>query len=93
MKTIFGLIICLLLLLTVNANCQSKMVKIDGGTYIPLYGRDSLQVTISDFEMDVYPVTNQLYLEFVKKYPKWKRSNVKKIFADENYLRDSAQFK
>ncbi|WP_347921830.1 formylglycine-generating enzyme family protein [Pontimicrobium sp. SW4] len=64
------------------------MVKIEGGTYIPLYGRDSLPVTISDFQMDVYPVTNQQYLEFVKKYPKWKRSNVKKLFADDNYLRD-----
>ncbi len=88
MKTIFRLIICLSLFWTVNANCQSKMVKIDGGTYIPLYGRDSMQVTISDFQMDVYPVTNQEYLEFVKKYPKWKRSKVKKLFADDNYLRD-----
>lgn len=64
------------------------MVKIDGGTYIPLYGRDSLVVTISSFKMDVYPVTNEQYLEFVKKYPKWQKSNVKKLFADDNYLRD-----
>lgn len=62
------------------------MVFIKGGTYTPLYGRDSMQVTITDFKMDVYPVTNKDYLEFVKKNPKWKRSNVKKIFADGNYL-------
>ncbi len=66
--------------------CQSKMVPIKGGTYTPLYGRDSLQVTISDFEIDVYPVTNNEYLKFVKKHPKWQRSKVKKIFADGNYL-------
>ncbi|MDO5979309.1 formylglycine-generating enzyme family protein [Flavivirga spongiicola] len=65
---------------------QSNMVLIKGGTYIPLYGRDSLKVTISDFEMDVYPVTNSQFLDFVKKYPKWKRSKVKKLFADGNYL-------
>lgn len=62
------------------------MVFIKGGAYTPLYGRDSMQVTITDFKMDVYPVTNKDYLEFVKKNPKWKRSNVKKIFADGNYL-------
>ncbi|WP_371824296.1 formylglycine-generating enzyme family protein [Lutibacter sp. A64] len=62
------------------------MVLIKGGTYIPLYGRDSLTVTIGDFQMDVYPVTNEEYLQFVKKYPKWQRSNVKSLFADGNYL-------
>lgn len=70
-----------------TAFCQSNMVSIKGGSYIPLYGRDSLKVTISDFEMDVYPVTNEAFLAFVKKHPKWQRSKVKKLFADDNYLR------
>ncbi|MGC1204309.1 MAG: formylglycine-generating enzyme family protein [Flavobacteriaceae bacterium] len=70
------------------ANCQSKMVSIKGGTYTPLYGRDSLKVRINDFQMDVYPVTNNAFLEFVKKYPKWQRSKIKKLFADDNYLLD-----
>lgn len=86
MKSILRLVIYGLLLFTVKVNCQSKMVSIKGGTYIPLYGRDSLKVTISDFEMDIYPVTNKEFLEFVKKNPKWKRSNVLRLFADENYL-------
>ncbi|MEC3905888.1 formylglycine-generating enzyme family protein [Tamlana sp. 2201CG12-4] len=76
------------LLFMLTGHCQSKMVAIKGGTYIPLYGRDSLKVTISDFEMDVYPVTNKAFLEFVLKYPKWQRSQVKKLFADGNYLID-----
>jgi len=62
------------------------MATIKGGTYTPLYGRDSLQVTIQDFKMDVYPVTNQQFLEFVKEYPKWKRSKVLRLFADKSYL-------
>ena len=86
MKTVLRLTICLLIFWVNTANCQSKMVTIKGDTYIPLYGRDSLQVTITDFQMDVYPVTNAQFLEFVKKYPKWQRSQVKKIFADNNYL-------
>ncbi|WP_291801517.1 formylglycine-generating enzyme family protein [Lutibacter sp.] len=75
-----------MLLMAVNANCQSKMVTIKGGTYTPLYGRDSLQVTISDFEMDVYPVTNEEFLAFVKNNSKWKKSKIIRLFADENYL-------
>ncbi|MGB1308348.1 MAG: formylglycine-generating enzyme family protein [Oceanihabitans sp.] len=86
MKTVLRLTICLLLLWVTKANCQSEMVTIKGGTYIPLYGRDSLKVTIANFKMDVYPVTNKQFVDFVKKYPKWQRSQVKKIFADDNYL-------
>jgi formylglycine-generating enzyme required for sulfatase activity len=62
------------------------MATIKGGTYTPLYGRDSLQVTIANFKMDVYPVTNQEYLEFVTKNPKWKKSKVIRLFTDESYL-------
>lgn len=86
MRTILRLAICIFFLWADNANCQSEMVPIKGGTYIPLYGRDSLQVTISDFSIDVYPVTNKEYLAFVKENPKWRRSKVKKLFADKNYL-------
>ncbi len=87
MKLIFRLILSgiSLFFLTV-AHCQSNMVSIKGGSYIPLYGRDSLKVAITDFQMDVYPVTNEAFLEFVKKKPKWQRSKIKKLFADDNYL-------
>lgn len=71
---------------TTVLNCQSKMVPIKGGEYIPLYGRDSITVSIQDFMMDVYPVTNQEYLTFVKVNPKWRRSKAIKLFVDESYL-------
>lgn len=86
MKIIMRLTVWFLFLTTVYTNCQSKMVSIKGGEYIPLYGRDSMKVTIGDFYMDVYPVTNQEYLQFVKKNPEWKRSRVLKLFADASYL-------
>ena len=88
MKTILRLTICILLLNTISANCQSKMVPIKGGKYIPLYGRDSMKVSISDFQMDVYPVTNKEYLEFVKENPNWQRSKAIKLFVDGRYLID-----
>ena len=86
MNTTFRLTISLIFFWVYNVNCQSEMVSIKGDTYTPLYGRDSLQVSISDFEMDVYPVTNQEFLIFLDTHPKWKRSNAKKLFVDGNYL-------
>ncbi|RAJ11578.1 formylglycine-generating enzyme family protein [Arenibacter echinorum] len=65
---------------------SEQMVSVKGGTYIPLYGVDSTAVTVDEFTMDVYPVTNKEYLKFVQEYPEWKKSKVKKLFADGNYL-------
>ena len=72
----------------VKINPDVKMVTIKGGKYQPFYGSDSALVEVQDFLLDERPVTNQEFLDFVKKNPKWKRSNVKAIFADETYLRD-----
>ncbi|AOW16714.1 hypothetical protein LPB03_04195 [Polaribacter vadi] len=88
MKIILRLAIFLIFLNSINLNCQSKIVKIKGGEYIPLYGRDSLMVTIDDFWIDVYPVTNKEYVDYVKKKPNWQRSKAIKLFVDESYLRD-----
>ena len=65
-----------------------KMVTVKGGKYLPFYGNDSVLVEVKDFLLDERPVTNAEYLDFVKKNPAWKRSNVKRIFADSTYLKD-----
>ncbi|MFV0571500.1 MAG: formylglycine-generating enzyme family protein [Xanthomarina gelatinilytica] len=62
------------------------MVYIEGSRYLPLYGRDSTVVEVNDFEMDVYPVTNKEFKQFVEKFPKWQKSKVIKLFADDSYL-------
>lgn len=81
-KTLFMLVV-----VTFQAvQAQKSMVQIKGGTYIPLYGVDSTAVSIDDFSMDVYPVTNADYLAFVKEFPSWRKSNIKGLFADDNYL-------
>jgi sulfatase modifying factor 1 len=41
---------------------------------------------VAPFEMDVDAVTNAEYLAFVMAHPEWRRSNVKRLFADELYL-------
>ncbi|WP_428740214.1 formylglycine-generating enzyme family protein [Tenacibaculum sp.] len=88
MRTILRLTICILFLGISNGNCQSKMVPIKGGNYIPLYGRDSARVTIKIFLIDVYPVTNEDFLRFVKENPEWRKSRVINLFADKSYLID-----
>ena len=65
-----------------------KMVVIKGGAYQPFYGTDSILVEVQDFMLDERPVTNKEFLDFVQKNPKWKRSNVKAVFADKTYLKD-----
>ncbi len=63
-----------------------EMVLVKKGTYIPLYGQGKTPVSVQDFEMDVYPITNEQYLAFVKSNPQWRKSAAKEIFADKNYL-------
>ena len=87
MKTTIRLACIALFALSFQAASQSNMVFIKGGSYTPLYGRDSMQVAIEDFYMDTYPVTNEAYVAFIQAYPEWKRSRVIKLFADGNYLR------
>jgi formylglycine-generating enzyme len=37
--------------------------------------------------MDVYPVTNSEFLEFVIANPGWQKSKAKRLFADQSYLK------
>ncbi|MBP0904685.1 formylglycine-generating enzyme family protein [Mariniflexile gromovii] len=87
MKTkAFRLFITLLVFQTFLFAQSAGMVFIKGSRYIPLYGRDSTVVEVKDFEIDIYPITNAEYENFVKKHPKWQKSKVIKLFADTSYL-------
>ncbi|MCG2419170.1 formylglycine-generating enzyme family protein [Aequorivita sp. F47161] len=65
---------------------NNKMVLVEGGVYLPLYGAEGKTVKVAPFLMDALPVTNADYLKFVQENPKWKKSNVKSLFADKSYL-------
>lgn len=66
----------------------TNMVYIPGGEYQPFYGPDTATVRVKPFLIDEHPVTNGEFLEFVKNYPQWRRSNIKRLYADTNYLRN-----
>ncbi len=62
------------------------MLAVTAGSYVPLYGDKTRPVGVDAFYMDEYPVTNEEYLAFVNDHPRWRRSKVAPLFADEGYL-------
>jgi formylglycine-generating enzyme required for sulfatase activity len=64
-------------------------VWVEGGRYVPLYG-DGSEVSVEPFRLDAYPVTNALYLAFVRVETRWQRGRVPALLADAGYLRDWA---
>lgn len=78
--------LCFETLIAQTSGEKYLMVLIKGGFYLPLYSSDSQKVFVKDYYMDVYPITNKDFLAFVQKNPEWRKSKVKKIFADSSYL-------
>ena len=72
-----------------NAVHFSEMVLIKGGKYTPLFENENTRGSeiVKPFYIDVHAVTNEQYLTFVMLNPEWRRSKVKRIFVDSNYLR------
>lgn len=79
-------VLCFLLMNGFGYGQSEGMAFIEGSRYIPLYGRDSTVVEVKDFEIDVYPVTNAAFIDFVREHPQWQKTKVKKLFAEGNYL-------
>jgi formylglycine-generating enzyme required for sulfatase activity len=69
-------------------NITGEMVLIKGGIYTPLYvsKKESSEIKVDMFFIDKYPVTNSQFLKFVRENPKWQKSKIKRLFADEKYL-------
>lgn len=65
----------------------NKMAYIPGGTFIPLYNADSTKVEVDPFFLDKYPVTNAAFYKFLQDNPKWRKSKILPLFADQGYLR------
>ena len=49
--------------------------------------RRSRRRAVAAFDMDVAPVTNGEFLAFVAAHPEWRRSAIKRIYADTAYLK------
>ena len=75
--------------LTASPLVLSDPVRINGGEFEPpvLLDKERLSIEINSFMLDATPVTNQLFLDFVKNHPKWQRDNIAALFHDGNYLK------
>ncbi len=68
------------------------MVLIPGGDYTPPFpasgdsSRTSTKIRIPAFRLDATPVTIVEYLAFLQQHSEWRKSKVKRIFADSTYL-------
>jgi formylglycine-generating enzyme len=65
---------------------QREAARIPEGSVLPLYAIHPEPVAIAAFELDRYPVTRAHYLAFVQAVPRWRKSQVKPIFAGPGYL-------
>ncbi len=68
------------------------MAVIPGGVYYPAFvsAAEPKSLPVSPFLLDVAPVSNAEFLDFVREHPQWRRSQVKRLFADESYLKSWA---
>jgi formylglycine-generating enzyme required for sulfatase activity len=66
------------------------MVRIPTGVYRPFFraATDAKEIPVKSFALDVLPVTTREFLQFVRAHPLWQRSQVKRLFADDSYLKN-----
>jgi formylglycine-generating enzyme required for sulfatase activity len=90
---------CLILVLALSAafcmaeqSAPSGMALISAGLFRPFYVAQpgSNEIPVKPFYLDKLPVTNEDFLSFVREHPKWRRSQVKRLFADDSYLKNWA---
>jgi len=70
----------------------ADMVRIPAGVYRPFFraANDPKEVPVKAFALDILPITNGDFLEFVRTHPQWRRSRVIHLFADDSYLKNWA---
>ncbi|MDF1838040.1 MAG: formylglycine-generating enzyme family protein [Planctomycetota bacterium] len=66
----------------------TELIAVPQGNHRPMYpGKNEPEVVIVPaFQLEATPVTNAQFLAFVWDQPKWRRGQVKSLFADANYL-------
>lgn len=73
----------------------TPMVRLPGGDFMPFFqesagkGKAPLAPApsrIPAFRLDAFPVTNGQFLDFVRQHAEWRRSRIKPLFADREYL-------
>lgn len=73
----------------------TPMARLPEGDFMPFFqespGKGKARVApapsrMPAFRLDVFPVTNGQFLDFVREHPEWRKSRIKPLFADQHYL-------
>lgn len=71
------------------ASSQTARVLVPAGSFHSVLPEvEGEPVAVDSFYMDETAVTNEQYLEFLKKNPEWRRSEIPPIFTNNGYLRE-----
>jgi formylglycine-generating enzyme required for sulfatase activity len=62
------------------------MVRIPGGSYRPMFVNGAAVVRVRPFAMDRHPVSRREYAAFLRANPDWRRSRLRRVYADSAYL-------
>jgi formylglycine-generating enzyme required for sulfatase activity len=75
-----------------RSGVDGTMLRVPAGTYRSFFkrGGKAIETPVAAFQLDRAPVTRSAFAEFVKESPAWRRSRVRRLFAEEGYLRDFA---
>jgi sulfatase modifying factor 1 len=77
---------------TIGPKCgieKRELVMIPAGQYLPFFKQKGAQsIPVGAFWLDAAPVTRKEYLDFVRRNPLWRKSQVKALFAEGTYLAD-----
>lgn len=67
---------------------DSEMARIKAGSYSPIFKQAEGEqlVSVSEFYLDKYQVTNRQFYDFTQRNRRWLKANTKPIFADKTYL-------
>ncbi len=73
--------------LPLAAQRATQLHRVEGARFVPFYsGSTGQPVDVATFEMDEHAVTNADYLAFVTATPRWRRTQIARLFADAQYL-------
>lgn len=79
------------MLVATLALALAGMAVVPQGSYAPLYtSKGAERVSVKKFALDTEPVTRGEFLEFVRRFPQWRKSSVTSRMAANGYLADWA---
>jgi formylglycine-generating enzyme len=89
MKHIFSVALLTLCATSITFSAPTPQSVITGGEFRSVLppAPDKEKVAVKTFRIDVTPVTNAQFADFVRKKPKWRRDRIARLFADAEYLK------